>query len=313
MEPYQGKITIACESTFNWYFLADYCEREGYEFVIGHALYMKHIHGGKAKNDRIDAKKIADLLRVNLLPVAYAYPAEKRSVRDLMRRRGRFVKLRGELAGHLPILAHQYNLGFEGSGRKPEDCNELLDKLEDPYAKLNAEADIYLLEAYNETIHKLELEIRRFARKEVGRTFKLLKSVPGCGDILALTLLYEIDTINRFDSVKDFASYARLIKCRAESAGKSYGFSGTKIGNAHLKWAFGELAVYAVVHDEYIRCYFEGYLLKKYSRVKAYSCLAHKLGRGIYNILKRDQSFDYDKFFVGSKASQTRSIVNPEI
>ena len=71
----------------------------------------------------------------------------------------------------------------------------------------------------------------------------LLKSVPGIGLILSLVILYEIHDINRFERVQDFASYRHLVKCKRESAGKSYGTGGAKVGNAYLKWAFSEAAV----------------------------------------------------------------------
>ncbi len=61
---------------FTWYWLADLCQKEGIPFVLGHALYMKAIHGGKAKNDKIDSKKIAVLLRGGMIPMAYVYPGE---------------------------------------------------------------------------------------------------------------------------------------------------------------------------------------------------------------------------------------------
>ena len=70
-----------------------------------------------------------------------------------------------------------------------------------------------------------------------------LQSISGVGQIMALTILYEIGDINRFESVQKFASYSRLVKCKAESAGKILWHSGQKIGNAHLKWAFSEIAV----------------------------------------------------------------------
>ncbi len=70
-----------------WYWIADVCAELGVHFVLGHALYMKAIHGGKVKNDRIDSQKIAQLLRAGMLPLAYAYPKHMRSTRDLIRRR----------------------------------------------------------------------------------------------------------------------------------------------------------------------------------------------------------------------------------
>jgi hypothetical protein len=71
---------------------------------------MKAVHGGKTKNDRIDAEKIAILLRGGMLPQAYAYPPEMRPTRDLLRRRSRLVRMRAELLGHVQLTRHQYNL-----------------------------------------------------------------------------------------------------------------------------------------------------------------------------------------------------------
>src|SRR5262249_58147987 len=89
----------------------------------------------------------------------------------------------------------------------------------------------------------MELTILRTAKQHDANTLYLLRTVPGIGEILSLVLLYEIHDIHRFPRVQDFVSYCRLVKCARESAGKRHGTSGTKIGNAHLKWAFAEAAV----------------------------------------------------------------------
>ena len=99
--PYREDLVVAVECIFTWYWLADLCEREGIAFVLGHALYMKAIHGGKAKNDKIDAHKIAVLLRGGMLPQAYVYPAAMRATRDLLRRRCPLVRKRAALLAHI--------------------------------------------------------------------------------------------------------------------------------------------------------------------------------------------------------------------
>jgi transposase len=99
--PYRENIVIAVECIFTWYWLADLCASEGLPFVLGHALYMKAIHGGKAKNDKIDAQKIAVLLRGGMLPQAYVYPAALRATRDLLRRRMHLMRKRAELLTHV--------------------------------------------------------------------------------------------------------------------------------------------------------------------------------------------------------------------
>ena len=100
IEPFRGDVVVGVECIFCWYWLADLCEEEGIDFVLGHALYMKAIHGVKTKNDRIDSLKIARLIRGGNFPVAYVYPPEMRATRDLMRRRNHFVRKRAELISH---------------------------------------------------------------------------------------------------------------------------------------------------------------------------------------------------------------------
>src|SRR2546428_14041564 len=95
--PYRPDIVVAVECMFTWYWLADLCADEEIPFVLGHALYMKAIHGGKAKNDKIESQKSAFLLPGGMLPQAYVYPAEMRATRDLLRRRMHLRGKHGEL------------------------------------------------------------------------------------------------------------------------------------------------------------------------------------------------------------------------
>ena len=87
LEPYRSDLVMGSECIFCWYWLADLCAREGIAFVLGHALYMKAIHGAKAKNDDIDSHKTAVLLRGGAFLLAYVYPRDMRATRDLLRRR----------------------------------------------------------------------------------------------------------------------------------------------------------------------------------------------------------------------------------
>ena len=86
IQPYKANIVVGVECVFTWYWIADTCEDNNIPFILGHALYMKAIHGGKSKNDKIDSFKIASLIRAGMFPLAYVYPRESRGVRDLLRR-----------------------------------------------------------------------------------------------------------------------------------------------------------------------------------------------------------------------------------
>jgi hypothetical protein len=112
--PYRDQIVMAAECMLTWYWLADCCAEHRIPFVLGHALYLKAIHGGKAKHDKIDAHKIAVLLRGGMLPQAYVYLAEMRATRDLLRRRMHLARKRGELLAHIQNTNSPYNLPASG-------------------------------------------------------------------------------------------------------------------------------------------------------------------------------------------------------
>ena len=101
LTPYIGQVVIGVECMHCWYWIADFCEKHAIDFILGHALYMKAIHGGKAKNDRIDSFKIATLIRGGNFPIAFVYPKEKRATRDLLRRRMKIVRHGAHLKAHV--------------------------------------------------------------------------------------------------------------------------------------------------------------------------------------------------------------------
>jgi len=293
---YRDDLVVAVECMFTWYWVADLCAAEGITFVLGHALAMKAIHGGKAKNDKIDSHKIAGLLRGGLLPQAYVYPAGMRSTRDLLRRRLHLVRKRGQLLAHIQNTRAQYNLPEFGRRLAyPGNRDGVVDHFPDPSVRKSIEVDITLIDQYDALVNDLELTIVREAKRHDGDGFHRLRSVPGIGKVLALTILYEIHDITRFDRVQEFASYARLVKCQKQSGGRTLGTSGAKMGNVHLKWAFSEAAVLFLRHTK------DGKKLlavieKKHGKGKALSSLAHKIGRAVYYMLSRGTVFSMEKF-----------------
>ena len=294
--PFRENIVVAVECIFTWYWLADLCAREKIAFVLGHALYMKAIHGGKAKNDKIDAHKIAVLLRGGMIPTAYVYPAEMRATRDLLRRRMHMMRQRAQLLAHIQITNHQYNLPDIGKKIAYRSNREgVAERFADPSVQSNVTFDLKRIGFYDDLLNQIELEILRHAKKHDANTFHLLDSVPGVGKILGLVLLYEIHDISRFPSVQDFASYCRLVKSKKESAGKVYGSSGNKIGNAHLKWAFSEAGVGFLRNNPQGQAYLAR-LEKKHGKAKALTALAHKLARAPFHTLPRQQGFFMKRF-----------------
>lgn len=296
LAPFRPDVVVAAECTFTWYWLADLCADENIPFVLGHALYMKAIHGAKAKNDRIDSHKIATLLRGGAFPLAYVYPRASRSTRDLLRRRLRLVRQRSELNVHIQNTNSQYNLP-PLQKRLTYRCNRdgVAERFLDPSARISVELDLGLMQVYDQMLLDVERYILHTAKEHDADTLFRLQTIPGIGKILALTIYYEVGDIARFPTVQDFASYARLVKPSKESAGRLHGHGGQKIGNAHLKWSFSEAAVLFLRDNPAGQKLLARYE-RKHGKPKALSILAHRLGRAVYFILKRKTVFDMQKF-----------------
>jgi len=284
-------MVVAVECMFTWYWLADLCADAGIPFVLGHALYLKAIHSGKAKNDKIDSHKIATLLRGGMLPQAYVYPAKMRATRDLLRRRMHLTHKRAELLAHVQNTNSQYNLPAIGKKIAYKANREVVaERFADAAVQKSIEVDLALITYYDALLRDVELTIVNTARHHDANTLHLLQTVPGIGKILRLVLLYEIHEVHRFPRVQDFVSYCRLVKCARESAGKRYGTSGAKIGNAHLQWAFSEAAVLCL-RDHPAAQQYLARVEKNYDKGKAFTMLAQKLARAVYSMLKRQGAF----------------------
>jgi len=301
VEPYREDLAICCESTFNWYWLADVCAEAGIKFILGHALYMRAIHGAKAKSDRIDSEKIANLLRGGVVPEAYVYPAEMRATRDLMRRRTHFSCERAALQGHVKLVSMQYNMPAIKEDLRLSGTHEaVLERFSfDGAAQASVAADMDLVVHYNGIIKRLEDKILRSAQCHCSEDLDILLSIRGVGTVIALTILYEIENINRFAKVQNFASYSRLVKCSHSSAGKQSGHGGAKIGNPYLKWIFSEAAIHMARNNPRIAKRLER-LEQKHGKGKGKVLLSHKIGRAVFYMLKNHSQFDEDRFLAAA-------------
>ncbi len=304
LQPYRHDLVVSCESCYAWYWLADLCTAHGIEFILGHALYMKAIHGGKAKDDRIDSHKIALLTQAGMFPLAYVYPQEERPLRDLLRRRLVFTRTRAKLLSHLQLTNTQHNFPSMGRISKSRTKRaELAGRFTNEAIQKSLHADMVLSDAHEQVIKDLELYMLTHARLYHTKELMLLQSIRGIGDIIALTILFESGDIKRFDSVGQFASYSRVVVCQKKSAGKLYGASGRKIGNPYLKYIFSEAAVYVVTYNPNIESYFN-HLASKKGKGKAYIIIAHKLARAVYHMLHTGTVFDEKKFLGNHYHSQ---------
>src|SRR5262245_6824599 len=259
---------------------------------------MKLIHGAKAKNDRLDARKIAHLLKGGNFPLAYVYPKGMRETRDLLRRRMYLVHKRAELITHLEILNAQNNLppfGKKLSYAANRAELNIPERFDHPSVQQSATLDLALIDKLDELIGQVELYLTRTAKVDDVQTYHRLRTVPGVGPILALVLLYEMHDLARFEQVGQFLSYCRLVRCDHESAGKKKGSGGQKIGNAHLKWAFSEAACLMIRTSSAAKAWLQRQESKR-GKKKALSVLEAKIGRAVYHVWRKQVPFDPKRF-----------------
>ena len=299
--PYRHDLTVACESTFNWYVVSDMCEDAGIPFVLGHAFYMKAIHKSKVKNDRADSETIASLLRGNLLPTGYVCRRQARSVRDLFRRRAYLVRQRAALEAHLTGMGHLYDFKAASqdfkrrTGRRQAYARQLPDDLG---VQMSAAADLRLIEALRVEILSIEKAVMRHAKGFDQELLEQLQTIPGAGAVISMGILYEADDFSRFADSGHFISYCRLVTPLHESDGKVTGGGHRKNGNPYLKWMFSELNAAARRHSSELNAFAQR-LVSRHGPRKAACMFTHKLGRAVFQIATERVPFNLEKFLGG--------------
>jgi hypothetical protein len=229
-------------------------------------------------------------------PHAYVDPAERRAPRDLVRRRMSLIRQRAALLTHVQQSNSQSNLPDIGTKLAYKaNREEGAERFPDPAGPQRIKVDLAWLTSYDRLRTELERSLVNTAKAHNAQIFYRLCSIPGGGKILALVLLDEIHDIHRFPRVQAFVSSCRLVKGAKESAGKRYGTSGTKIGNAYLTWACSAAAVLCLRATPAGQKYLAR-LEKNHGQGQALTILAHKLARAVYDRWRRDTVFDLDKF-----------------
>jgi hypothetical protein len=207
LAPYRDPIVLAAACMLTWYWRADLWVAHGMPFVLGHALSMKAIHGGKATNDKIDAPTIAVLLRGGRLPQASGSPAEMRATRDLRRRRMPLARTRGALLAHVQHTNSQYHLPAIGTKIASNTNRDgVAERCAEPVVPKSLAVARALITSYDELLRDVERTIVQTATHHDAHTLSRLPTVPGIGTSLSLVRLYAIHPIDRVPRGQDVAS-----------------------------------------------------------------------------------------------------------
>ena len=292
----QELVGIVVESTFNWYWLVDLLMDEGYEVHLANPTAMQKYSGLKYSDDIHDAFWLAEMLRLGILPTGYIYPKDERPVRDLLRKRGHFVQIRTSL-----ILSLQNIIARNcGTQMKSNDIKRLREDMIAPILEYNEDlamaGDVSkgTIDHLSRKIREIELYIEKKVKKK--ETYRYLRTLPGAGRVLGLTITLETGDIGRFPKVGDYSSYCRKVSSEWLSNGKKKGKGNKKNGNKYLSWAFSEVSECARRDNDMAQSYYNR-KLNSTNRMVAHTALAHKLARASYYIMRDQVPFDPEKLF----------------
>jgi transposase len=296
LQPYREELVgVVVESTYNWYWLVDGLMAAGFRVHLAHTAAVPQYAGLKHGNDYTDARHLANLLRLGILPEGHIYPKEQRGLRDLLRKRSTLVR---EQTRH--CLSFQ-SLWTRHTGKQlsanslrqltPED---LASRFADVHVRQSAAVTYTLWQTLHQEVDVLERSVHRAIKRST--SLMHLQSTPGIGDILGLTILLETGQIQRFASVGDYASYCRCVDSKRLSNGKKKGEGNAKSGNRYLAWAYIEAANFAIRFSPPIKRWYER-KRSKCHRLVALKAVAHKLARACYFMLREQTDFDLTRAF----------------
>jgi len=296
LDPFKESLKgVVVESTFNWYWLVDGLQENGYQVHLANPSAMKQYEGLKHTDDQWDSFWLAHMYRLNLLAEGYIYPKEHRAVRDLLRRRLLFVRQRTAQILSLQSMISR-NLGFKMSNNeikklKPEDIEKLFDCANLVFMATNSWASIEFLKHIIKGIEK-----RVKSQVKMRKEFEMLHTIPGIGNILGLTIMLEVGNIGRFPAVGDYSSYCRCVESKRISNGKKKGENNKKNGNKYLAWAYVEAAQFCRRYCVKAQSFYQSKEAKT-KPVVAIKALSNKLSRASYYIMRDQVAFDEDKLF----------------
>lgn len=267
----------AMEATIFTGWIYDHLDQYAVELKVAHPEMLKAITAAKKKNDRADAERIADLLRVNLLPECYMLPTEIRELRRVLRYRNHIVrtavKMQNKMCGLLLEVGADYN---KTRLRGKRYFTELLETVED--IPQSVKELLKLSRAGFEMFHASQKQLVKALRTNnlIQDRVHRLMTIQGIGEITALTWVLEIGDPSRFDSIRQAISYCGLCSAQRESAGKEQRGPISKKRNKHLQTMIIEAAKIAphwnpklaVIHERE---------LKKGNRNRATLAIARKL------------------------------------
>jgi len=288
LKPFKKRLKgFVVESTYNWYWLVDGLMDAGYGSAhLANPAAIKQYEGLKYSDDQHDAFFLAKLLILGILPEGYIYPKQHRPVRDLARKRMFLVQHKtAHILSLQSFIQRCCCVKISTGDIRNLTVAALQERLKEEHLLLSAQASLDTISFLKQKIKRLETAI--IQRVKLKKEFGQLLTIPGVGNILAMTIMLEVGDITRFPKVGNFTSYCRCVPSKRLSDGKSKGYGNRKNGNRYLSWALTEAAQLGRRYNEQFRRYYNRKVAQANTSL-ATKALGNKLARICYYII-RDQ------------------------
>jgi len=297
LAPYRDELDggVVVESTYNWYWLVDGLQAEGFGVRLANPAAMEQYNGLKNTDDETDTFFLTELSRLGILPEGHIYPKEERPVRDLLRRRLLLVRQRtAHLLSFQNLVARERGENISSNEIQklwPARVELLFD---DVRLQLMGKTNIEIIRFLTKQIRGIENAV--LAEAKLKPEYEKLLTVPGIGKILALTIMLETGDINRFTKVGNYSSYCRMVKSSRTSNDKKKGENNRKNGNKYLCWAYIEAANFIRRYCPEAKAWHQR-KQKRGKQVLATKALASKICKACYFIMKDQVDFDVKLIF----------------
>lgn len=295
LKPYRESLqSIAIESTFNWYWLVDGLQEQGYDVKLVNTAAIKQYDGLKYRGDHQDAFHLAHLMRLGILPTGYIYPKAQRAVRDLLRRRLLLVHTSSQ-----QLISIQSQI-WRSTGTRISSTQIRHPEFEvhgmDDYTRTAIQAGLTVLQTLQQQIQLLEQSA--LDAVALSEAYQILQTITGISKVLGLTIMLETGDIHRFARAGNYASYCRTVDSLRTSNDKTKGKGNAKAGNKYLSWAFSEAAHFCVRFDPLAKRFYERKKTKT-NGIIAIRAVARKLARASWMMLKHQTPYEAKLMFPG--------------
>jgi len=290
VDPYRDQLKqLTVESTYNWYWFVDGLSDAHVPVVMANPARLGSYSGVKETNDFTDARWLAELSRLGVVPQSYVYPRGPRAIRDVLRRRRFLVHQRTAERNSLIAWRSRHAVCASQSG-SIEDVSRLG---LDPFVRLEAQILLKAIASQEVLIKQLEQAVMEVVKPFAG--YERLQSIQGIGRILAMTIYLETGDVSRFASSAHYASYCRTVRSRRTSNNKVKGSNNARNGNPHLAWAFSEAAHFAIRYDEQVKRWFDR-KRKRSNKPIAFKSLASKLSKAAWHVMQGER-YESERLF----------------